>query len=474
MSYQVLSAPAWAQREFEQVQLGDRRLNRRAVEVARAMASDPQGSIPRQSRSWSKTKGAYRLFNHPRVNFDSISQAHWRQTRLDCTAPVVLLIQDTTWLDYSRHPGNQGMGWHGPDHGSGLFLHSVLAVEPHAQGTGRVIGLADGKVWARTGEPANKTPASRNRRRYSADRESLRWSHAVNRIGASAAGTRWLHVGDRESDLFHLYEQTAQLPGVGFVIRVSKDRNADAGHDTPATASIQRRKSSSLKDLCRALPALGQNNLRIAAKPGRAARQARLNLGGGPVTIWSPQLQRTGRAFGCWVVRVWEPDPPAGVEPVEWMLLSSEPVSTLAQALRIAEYYSLRWLIEQYHQCLKSGCRVEERQLETAQGLEPLIGMLCVVAVRLLQLKNDARLTPQTPADQCVPGELVTTLARLLELRKKDLTIQRFTHEVAKLGGFLGRKGDGDPGWKTLWLGWRELNLIHLGRQLANAEKRCG
>jgi hypothetical protein len=281
--------------------------------------------------------------------------------------------------------------------------------------------------------------------------------------------------------MFELYEQTREMNGVGFAVRVFRQRNASAGHDTPETMTREQRRSSSLKEICRAMPALGGRQLWVARKaadkpgdPAKAGRWANLSVSGGAVTLWSPQLDRTGRALRCWAVRVWEENPPRGCEAVEWILLTSEPVGNLEEALRIAGYYALRWLIEEYHQCLKSGCRVEERQLETADRLEPLIGMLCAVAVRLLQLKNDARLTPDLAAPRRVPVEMVRTLAKLIDVDADTLTVRRFTHEVARLGGFLGRKRDGEPGWRTLWQGWQKLSLIHAGYQLARAEGSYG
>ena len=156
------------------------------------------------------------------------------------------------------------------------------------------------------------------------------------------------------------------------------------------------------------------------------------------------------------------------------MLLTSEEVNGLADAVRICTWYSLRWMIEEYHQCLKSGCRVEQRQLEDADRLGAFIGIATAVAARLLQLKNDTRQTPDRAAMECVPSELVQTLARLKKLKVKQLSIRRFTHEVAKMGGFLGRKGDGEPGWKTLWIGWRKLSLIVEGYRLGVMQRRCG
>jgi hypothetical protein len=490
-----LSAGAWAQREFVEVQLGDRRLSRRATQVAEAMALDPSGSIPKQNKSWKQIKGAYRLFDQATATFESMSQPHWQHARRaagECKR-VVLLEQDTSWLDYSAHAQKtSGLGWYGKSErqppggggggGSGLFLHSVLAVEPQGQRQARIIGLMHAKLWARHHDPVGAGSPARSRRRRSDDRESLRWSQAVLEIGGPPPDStaRWLHVGDRESDIFELYDQTRQLAGVGFVVRIKHDRNATVGHDTPDTCSLKDRKSSSVKDLLRALAPLGQSKLwvppRQGKRGGQRGRWATLNVSASALTIWSPQLNgRRGQALRCWGVRVWEIDAPADVEePLEWLVLTSEPVSDVEDALRIAEYYSHRWLIEEYHKCLKSGCRVEERQLERVERLEPLIGMLCVLAVRLLQLKNDTRLMPQAPAIKHVPRESVKTLARMLNVAPDSIALRQFTHEVAKLGGFIGRRSDGEPGWLTLWRGWHELDLITTGVLLAERGERCG
>ena len=482
MSYQVLSPGAWAQREFGAVDLKDRRLTRRVVQIAAGMAADPKASIPKQNKAPHQSKAAYRLFDHERAVMDSLCNPHWQQTRLACSAcPVVLLIQDTSWLDYSAHAQTQGLGWSNYNKkkdkttGSGLFLHSVLAVEPRGQGMARVIGLAWATLYARNGEPLRGDQQKRSQRRRSADRESQRWIEAVQQVGKSPPLSRFIHVGDRESDIYELYEQ-AQNHNAGFVIRLSKDRNASVGHDTPDTCGSKDRKGSSIKKICRQMPVSGSRELWISPRAGRAGRWAKLSISSAAVTLWSPQINRTGRALRCWAVRAWEENPPADVkEPVEWMLLTSEPVNSAEDELRIMDYYGCRWLIEEYHQCLKSGCKVEQRQLEDATRLEPLIGMLTIVAVRLLQLKNDARLTPEKPAIECVPPELVQTLAKLIKEKNPErMTIRRFTHEVAKRGGFMGRKGDGEPGWRTLWEGWHELNLIHAGYQMAQEAMRCG
>ncbi len=474
------SVRTWVNSRFSNTDLGDTRRTKRLMQVVSAMALDPQGSIPRQNQHAAAIKGAYRLFNCDAVTFKSVSQSHWDHTRkLAEQCPVVLMIQDTTYLSYLNHPATEGLGRFGRDD-RGLLLHSVLAVAPQEDGAGvpsrgvagRVLGVAHAELWAREGEVIG-TGKQRAAKRSSDDRESMRWSNALQEIGPplhnTGQGSRYIHVGDRESDIFDLYEQSQQLSNCGFVIRLMRGRNACAGHHTQTLTSSQRPKTS-LKEICRQMPKLGITQLWIAPRGGRKARWAKLAVAGGPVTIYSPWFgtggSRTARPLCCWAVRAWEINPPPGVQPLEWLLLTSEPVNNLADALRVSGYYSLRWMIEEYHQCLKSGCKVEERQLESVDRLEPFIGIATAIAARLLQLKNDVRLTPDRPAIQVVDAELVQLLCRIIKAKPKHLTIRRFTHQVARMGGFMGRKSDGDPGWKTLWQGWQQLTLIHRGYQL--------
>jgi hypothetical protein len=476
----VLSAGDWAVKQFGTVELGDRRRTRRAVKVAAAMAADPCGSIPQQNKKWKNTKGAYRLFDAAQATFQAMIEPHWQQTRASASeCPVVLLIQDTTELDYTSHPGCQGLGRFGSgarwDSGLGLLLHNVLAVEPLEDGQARVLGLAWNKLWARTQPVRDQRSTTKQRREQGC--ESDRWIEAVTAIGGAAPGSRLVHVGDREADIFRLYDACRGVANVSFLVRVGQmRRTAVAGHvSDPSGVQADDRPDTTLQQVAESMPPLGGKSIWVASRGGKAGRWANCHVSGGAVTVYSPWGQsRTGRPLCCWALRVWEINAPAGVEPIEWVLLSDEPVKGLEDALRLAGWYALRWLIEQYHQCLKSGCKVESRQLEHVDRLHPLIAMLCVLAVRLLRLKNDTRLTPQAKAIERVPHESVATLAKLLDIAAETITLRQFTHEVAKLGGFVGRKSDGEPGWLTLWRGWHELDLITRGTRLTERETRCG
>lgn len=477
----VVPAEIWAQEQFGSVQLGDKRRTRRAVKVAEAMAKDPAGSIPRQNVSWDQIKGAYRLFDSEQATFEAMLDPHWRRTRLsmgeaDSSGPTltrtVLLLQDATTLDYTHRSDCGGLGrfgrgerWEG---GQGLWLHNVLAVEPAGEDQTKVLGLAWNKLWARQQPVRTKAATAKERRQ--GECESVRWIEAVHEIGSAPPGVKYVHVGDREADIYPLYE-ACRKQKVSFLVRVSKlNRCAVSGHATEPLKLADRPKTNLLQ-VVESLPTLGKHEVEVPPRHGRKGRRARCRLSGGPVTIYSSrQDSRTARPLCCWAVRVQEIDPPQGATPIDWVLLCDEPVTSRDDAIRLSGWYARRWLIEEYHKCLKTGCRVEDRQLEHADRLSPLIGMLCVLATRLLTLKTNARVTPDAPAIRHVPRQSVDTLARMLKCDASRMTLRTFTHEVAKLGGFIGRRSDGNPGFQTLWHGLQQLDLISYGIRLG----RCG
>jgi hypothetical protein len=304
-----------------------------------------------------------------------------------------------------------------------------------------------------------------------------------------------VHVGDCESDCWEAI-QACRDGGAGFAIRACQNRSVLPGH----AGQEDEQDKQLLFDLLAGQPALGGKRLWVRGRPGREARWAQLSVSAAAVTLlppknWADKPHRRGlprpAPIRCWAVRVWEADPPQGEEPVEWVILTDEPVTDLASALKVAYWYSCRWLIEEYHKCLKTGCRMEQRQLEEAGRLEALLGVLAVVAVRLLQLKHQAKVNPDAPAESLVPRRYVRAMAAHLKARDKgkdkakdkardkardkgsdpppttELTARTFWRETARLGGFLGRKGDGDPGWMTLWRGWERLELLAQGMELA-------
>jgi hypothetical protein len=449
----------WAVEQFGTVELGDKRRTQRAVNMAQAMARRPADGLAKQMAGWNEQRGAYRLLDNEAVSHEALSGPHWQQTRAQAgqAGPVVLMVQDITELDYSGHGATAGLGPIGDHRGRGLLVHNTLAIEP---GERRVVGLAYQQVWTRD-VVAHKGTESRTQRRARTNRQSQRWVNAVKVIGTPPVGVRWVHVGDRESDIFPFFEE-CQTARVDFCIRIKQNRRVgDWTVDDPRY----------LLDQARQLPAMGERRLELPAKPGQAARTADLRVSWQAVSFRSPS-DRPGEptTLSAWVVRTWEPTPPADVTPIEWLLLTSVPVLTLQDALERIDWYSCRWIVEEYHSCLKTGCAVEHSQLQHAQRLQRLLAFVSLLAVRLLQLRDLSRTAPHLLARQVVQGVLVQIIAYRTHTDPNTMTLATFWRDVAAIGGFPGRKSDGQPGWKRLWHGWLRLldwaDGVHFGRHL--------
>lgn len=463
----------WAQRQFGSAELGDKRRTRRAVTYAAAAARSPAQSVPEQCRGqWKQTKGAYRLFDQPRVSFQKLQEPHRRLTLEAAAATAVTLwVSDTTTLSFD-HPGTAGLGGTSAgNRGQGMLVHSTLGVDVSGgpDAAPRVLGLGGQQVWVRRQGAGDKLKP-----------ESHKWAGGVEQVGTPPpGGSRWVHVGDSESDCWEAIEACLGQSS-GFALRACQNRQVTAGHADAAEPQDQRTppqdERTTLFELLERQPMLGGKRLWVRARKDRQARWAKLAISAAPVTLlppknWPDKPHRKDRprpaAIACWAVRVWEIDPPAGQEAIEWVILTDQPVADLEAAAKVVFWYSCRWLIEEYHKCLKTGCRMEGRQLQEADRLKTLLGILAVVAVRLLQLKHQAKVNPDAPAQRVVPKQYVRTLAAHLKRPPSKLTTREFWRETAKLGGFLGRKGDGDPGWLTLWHGWQYLETLTLGVELA-------
>jgi transposase-like protein/transposase Tn5 family protein len=469
----LLSAHQWAEQTFGSVCLGDRRRTQRAVTMAAAMAHNPAASLPRQMASEADLHAAYRFLQTPAVTYEQLISPHVQQTREAMAQPErVLLIQDTTEVDYEQHPTTTGLGPIGNGSHQGFLLQSVLAVLPDSR---HVLGLAHQEPFLRRPAPQGESKRERQLR----ERESQAWEQSRQAIGAPPAGVQWIHVGDRYSDMFPFLSLCRQLH-CDFVVRAAQDRCVDllveqADAPVPKRSHHKRRPEQQpptpqhLFDVVRAWPAQGEQDLELEATQKRPTRVAHLAISAGCLRLLPPVKQEAANLppLVVWVVRVWEPQPPEGVEPLEWVLLTSVPTQTLEQAWERVDWYRGRWVVEDFHQGLKTGCRIEQRQIHSYEGLRRLLGFLAPLAVRLLQLRAAARQTPEQPASQVLPTEVVQVVAALAQVPVLQLTAQQCWHTIARYGGYLARKGDGPPGWKTLWLGWLYVQTLLEGVQLA-------
>lgn len=458
MSHPAVNLAEWAEQNFGSCELGDARRTRRAVEVAQHMAEHPDGSTPDQFERWGDLKAAYRLFDAEEVTFRALAEPHWKLTRSQARG-VVLLIGDTMETDFGIWRAVEGLGPTGDGDGRGFLLHSSLLVDAASRD---IVGLAGQELFYRQ-------PASEGENSYQAlqrARESEVWGRVIDLVGPPAENVQYIHVFDRGADnlevFCHLRAQQSD-----WVIRAAQ------GHRVVYDDDGRR---MSLQQLLARQSALGSYTLAVRGTNKDSPRQAQLEVRTARATLRQPKrttpyLKQIGyESLAQWVVEVREVDPPRGVEPLRWILWTSLPTMTFAAAWRIVEYYEQRWLIEEFHKALKTGCRLESRQYETADRLEAVAGLTSVLAVRLVQLKTLARGKPELPAEHVVPK---AWLAMLQALRQRPIhTLRDFFRHLAGLGGFLMRKSDGEPGWITIWRGTEKLLLALRGHYALR--RKCG
>ncbi len=466
----LLSPRLWAEATFGSVRLGDPRRGRRAVAIAHAMASETGASLPKQLHDEAALEATYRFLHAGHVSYEELIRPHVEATRQDCREqPEVLLIQDTTEIDYQHHPKTSGLGPIGNGSHQGFLLQTVLAVVPNGR---QVLGIAHQDPFLRQPAPPKETKQQRLQR----ERESQVWERSVQALGSPPEGVRWVHIGDRYSDIFSFLSLCREMK-CDFLIRAAQDRCVDLlveQAERPAPPRSHHAEHPSppalhLFEVVASWPAQATSTVEITASQKRKARTANVSLSWQPLRLLPPRGQESKgwHPLVVWVIHVWEPDPPEGVEALEWVLLSSLPTQTREQAEQRVDWYRAHWMVEDFHQGLKTGCQIEQRQLQDYEGLRTILGLLAPMAVRLMQLRAASRQDPEQPASQVLPPDVVALVAHLDHRPVETMTIQQCWHAIARYGGYLGRKSDGPPGWKTLWRGWLHIQTLLEGVHLA-------
>jgi hypothetical protein len=358
-------------------------------------------------------------------------------------APVVLAVQDTTALTYGEHAETSGLGAVARAGQRGMLVHTTLAVTPE-----RVpLGLLEQTVWARDALPLKKRAT--RRARGLAEKESRKWLAslaAVGRVKAACPTTTIISVGDREADVYDLF--VAERPaGVELLIRAAWDRrvvDAPQPHLWGAAAEA---------------PVVATRSVTVPRRPGVAARAAAVAIHVQTLTLHPPRHRAAEHLPAVPMTAVWviEADPPPDTEPLEWLLLTTCSVTTAAQAAAMVDYYGCRWEIEVWHSVLKSGCRIEARQLATAHRLHRCLAVASVVAWRILYATRLARSHPDLPCSVLLATPEWQALAcRSLHTATPPTTpptLRTAVRWIAHLGGFIGRPSDREPGPTTLWRG---------------------
>ena len=347
-----------------------------------------------------------------------------------------------------------------------MLAHTALIVDAR---TGVADGIAAQEFLYRKARGAEKKPG-KNTIRRSEDRESAVWGRIIDATGRPPEGVTWLHVCDRAADDYEVF-QRAIHQGCGFVIRASRLNRK---------VITKEGQTLPLSQVLAELPLQGERDIAVPAQGKQRARTARVTLRFGSVSLPVPvvltpwlKTHRPTQPLKLYVVELVELDPPKGVTPIRWVLYTTGPVTNIDQANLMIQYYEKRWTIEDFYKCWKTGCHVEERQYETAARLERMAAVTAIVAVRLLQLRTAAKETPDAPAETLAPKRWVELLRVVRKIpANKPLTIRDFVRQLAGLGGFLLRKHDGEPGWKTIWRGYETLLLMARGADAMR--QKCG
>ncbi len=439
----------WVSEEFGGAQLGDERRQERLLLMARDLAKYPQVSLPQALQQPGALKAAYRFFDNNSVDAQAILAPHVISSIARMRIhPVVLAVQDTTFIDYAGHPECQGLGPTCSKGGWGLLCHSTLAFTPE----GLPLGVLGMRTWAR--DPDKGIKGTR-RQRPIEQKESHKWIdsvEAVAKLGEQLPDTRLVSVADREGDVFEYFTQ-AQALKVDLLVRAAWDRRVEGSYDY-LWASLAK------------APLLTQQALAVPERAGQRARLATLSLRATTITLKAPS-SGSGRGLApmrLWALWAYEESPPADQEPIEWMLLTSVPTETAQQACERLSWYARRWGIEIWHRALKGGCSIETRQLASLARLQRLLSVYAVIAWRIVYARMLARLDPDLPSTVLLcPHEWRALYCRIHQTSTPPATappLREAIRWIARLGGFLARKSDGEPGVQTLWRGFHQLTTL--------------
>jgi hypothetical protein len=443
----------WADEEFGAAELADIRRVKRLLIIGRDFYAQPQANIPQASGTPAKTKAAYRFLDDPYHTMDKLLAPHYEATvNRVVKESVVLAVQDTTYLNYTAHPDTEGLGPIGNrnDGGAiGLVVHDTMTF--NLEGT--PLGLLNVQCWAREFAEADSEKRCPKELPI-AEKESNKWLVSYRAVAAAqkrCLQTILVSVGDREADIYELFhEALSDRQAPKLLIRADRVRLLNEGQ-------------GQLWDYVKALPACGTQHIQVPRQGKRPKREAELEIRFAKITLKPPLLKPELGALTLWAIAAVEVNyAPEVEEPIEWLLLTTLEIETFEQATEKLSWYAKRWGIEVYHRTLKSGCKIETRQLGKVERLEPCLAIDLVVAWRIFHLTKLGREVPNVPCtiffEEAEWKALVAYKTKNPRPPETPPTLREAVRMVASLGGFLGRKCDGEPGTKSLWLGLQRLD----------------
>lgn len=446
---------SWAAEELAQVDLKDNRLKDRCQKLADALGQQPTAPINQACEDWADSKAAYRFVDNPKVTPDEILAPHSQRTveRMKGHG-VVLAVQDTTFFNFTGHPKTQGLGEIGTkaQQQRGFGLHSTLAVTLDGQPLGV---LTQDYLERPIGKPSH-TPKEAKKQPIE-EKESYRWLQALEKtIELAPEGVQVVTVCDREADIYEMFV-LAQERRASLLVRADDNRSLQGDEVQHLWPKVERQ------------PIRGELSVHITGNDQRKERQATVSIRFCMVKLrppWRPEKKKLP-VVTLQAILVREENPPENLaelgdhEPIEWMLLTNTPVTDFEEAVQVVGWYCCRWQIEVFHKIIKSGCRVESSLLQTAKRLQNYITLMCIVAWRLHWLTYINRTAPDLPCSHILTTvewqALYMRIHKTTKFPKILPTVHQSIRWIAQLGGFLGRKSDGEPGITVIWRGWQRL-----------------
>ena len=459
----------WVGEEMASVDLHDKRLNKRLMQVLSDLGERPHASIPAACGGRSETMAAYRLFDNEKVTYEEILQPHYEATRKRMAAQkLVLLVQDTTELDLTR-PDQQvtGAGPMDSVNRRGAFVHRMDAFT--ADGT--PLGAVWSDVWTRDEEYFSQPQCEKRKQRKLApieEKESFRWLQGLRKareVAEELPEVQCICVADSEADIYHLFAEPRGESGMHWLIRACQERCVE---------DEWKKSGAVIREELLTHPVLFRKEISVRARKAktscekrsrrsvRKSRKAEMEVRAARITLRPPaQSDRPLPSVPVNVVLVREVNPPEGEERIEWILLTTLPIDTVEQVQEIIQYYGVRWMIEVLFRTLKSGCRVEERLFEHIDRLLPCVAVYSIVAWRTLMLVRLGRSCPDMDCEAVFePSEWksVWTVIHRTKPPRKPPNLVAMLRLIGQLGGYVNRPNRKDlPGPQTTWLGMQRM-----------------
>ena len=443
----------WGNEETATADFSDERLNKRMRALLDRLGSKPGASVPAACKGWDETIAAYRFLDNEKVTDQKVLSSHRDATHKRMAGrKVVLCVQGTTEMDFTGRK-LKGAGPLSIQERIGFFNHVTLAVTPERL----CLGVLDAELWVRDFEDRNKN--DKRKQKPIEEKESHRWLEGYRRVcelSEQLPGTMLVSISDRKGDIYECFWESVRMDEgkrAEFIIRGCHDRRLPEKLEDGCYKKLMEEVSGK--------PILGEVEFKIPKTENRSARRVVQSVKACRVRLKPPY--RKGEMMPeveINVVFVEEINPPGGGEPIAWLLLTSLPIDTFGQACLVVEYYLCRWQIEMYFKVLKSGCKIEERQLETAERIKPCIALYMIVAWRVLFVTMFGRECPDLPCTALLEDDEwkpVYMIAKNEAPPETPPSRVDFTLMVSSLGGYLNRKCDGPPGPKTMWVGLQRM-----------------